>query len=104
MNDFNEKSILAAEVKDSIQRGIKKYNGIHLNISISSFGTYSIRYGTALVMYLSETSIVDIMLQGCWLSDAFILYIKRAIFERSTRILDRMLEHITFTILPPREH
>ena len=46
------------------------------NIRPQSFRTYSIRSGAALAIYLARTSIIDIILQGQWSSDVFVVYIK----------------------------
>ena len=67
-----------------------------------TYGTHSVRCGAALAMYLNGTSIVDIMLQGRWSSDAFILYIKRELLQRSVGISSDMLKTEDFTLIPKR--
>ena len=67
-----------------------------------SYGTHSIRCGAALAMYLNGTSVVHIMLQGRWSSDAFLLYIKREVLQRSVGISADMLKTDDYAILPRR--
>ena len=73
-------------------------------LSGADFGTHSVRCGAALAMYLSGTPIVDIMLQGRWSSDAFLVYIKRQVMELSVGISSNMVKNNDFTILPSRPH
>ena len=68
------------------------------------FGTHSVRCGAALAMYLSGTAVIDIMLQGRWSSDAFLLYIKRQVLERSSGISSNMIKTDNFVILPSNSH
>jgi len=70
------------------------------NISPSYYRIYSIRYRAALTLYLLGCSIVDIMLQGRWSSDVFMVYIKCSVLERSTRLSGKMLVHNTLINLP----
>ena len=67
-----------------------------------TYGTHPVRCGAALAMYLNGTLIVDIMLQGRWSSDAFILYIKRKLLQRSVGISSDMLRTKDFTVIPKR--
>ena len=55
-------------------------------------------------MYLARLLIVDIMLQGQWSLDAFILYIHHAVLERSLEVLTRIVEKDNFTILLPQDN
>ena len=100
VNHFSDKPIAATEIKDWIRRGAKKNRKLHPQISISSFGTHSIRCGAALTMYLSRTSIIDIMLQGRWSSDAFLLYIRKAVLELSEGISSGIIQYESLTQLP----
>ena len=58
--------------------------------------------GAALAMYLAGYSIVDIILQGRWSSNTFMVYIKRAVLERLSGISLQILENDTLTPLPNR--
>ena len=72
------------------------------SLSGADFGTHSVRCGAALAMYLSGTPVVDIMLQGRWSSDAFLVYIKRQVMELSVGVSSKMVEMDDFTVLPRR--
>ena len=60
------------------------------------------QYGAALAMYLIGASVVDIILQGQWSSNAFLLYIKRTVLEKSSGIATKIaLSNITSLPLNP---
>ena len=74
------------------------------SLSGSDYCTHLVRCGATLAMYLSGTPIVEIMLQGRWSSDAFLLYIKRQVLELSAGVSANMVECDEFSILPRRNN
>lgn len=65
---------------------------VRQTLDAPSFGTHSVRCGADLAMYLNVTSIVNIMLQGRWSSNAFIVYITQKILQRSMGISKDMIK------------
>ena len=51
-------------------------------------------------MFLAKNSVVDIMLLWRWSSDAFLIYIKRAVLERSLGIAAGIIQNNKLTIIP----
>ena len=49
----------------------------HIGYSADEIGYYSIRSGAAMAMYLMNVKTFIIMLQGRWISDAFLRYIRK---------------------------
>ena len=92
------------DIEGTIRQTVAVLSKTHAHLDPSDYGTHSIRSGAALAMYLAGTAVVDIMLQGRWCSDAFLLYIKRQVLERSAGISANMLEIADFDRLPPRKH
>ena len=102
VNNYLNKPIKQADLSSWIKRVAINERKWNSNINSRSYGIHSARCGATLAMYISGTSVVDIILQGCQSSDAFLLYIKRAILEQLNGISKKMLENDSFTILPPR--
>jgi len=69
----------------------------------SEIGTYSLRSGTAMAMYLGEVPVYSIMLLGRWSSDAFFRYIRKQAEQFSHNVSHRMIRHQHFTHVPQTE-
>ena len=103
VNNFKHNIIKNTDITRTIKAAIRVASTANTNLKPSNFGPHSIRCGAALAMYLNKVSVVDIMLQGRWSSDAFLLYIKREILELSSGISSKMVETLDFTPLPIRD-
>ena len=101
VNQFDGKGgdIRYIDIDRAVKGVMRKMQGKDSGLA---YGTHSIRCGAALAMYLNGTSVVDIMLQGRWCSDAFLLYIKREVLQRSVGISADMLKTDDYAILPRR--
>ena len=102
MNNFKGNPITSSDIAFWIRLSRKNEAKRNAITSNAFYGTHSIRCGAALALYLSGCSIVNIMLQGRWSSDAFIIYIKRSVLERSQGIAIKMIANDDLTLLPSR--
>ena len=57
-----------------------------LHIKKSEIGMHSIRLGASMVMFLSNCSVCQIMMIGCWSSGAFLQYICKQVKKFSHNI------------------
>jgi len=74
------------------------------SLSGADFGTYSVQCGAALSMYLSVTPVFNIMLQGCWSLDTFLVYINMQVVQVSVGISANMVQKNDFPVLPLLPH
>jgi hypothetical protein len=63
-------------------------------------GTYSLRSGAAMAMYLAHVPVYTIMIVGRWSSNAFLRYIRKQVEMFSHNVSCRMLEHEHFFTTP----
>ena len=103
VNNFKHNIIKNTDVSRSIKAAIRIASKNNPNLDPSNFSPHSIKCGAALAMYLNKMSVVDIMLQGRWSSDAFLLYIKREILELSSGISSKMTDTLDLTPFPTRD-
>ncbi len=61
-----------------------------LNIKKPEIGTHSIRSGAAMAMFLSDCSVCQIMMIGCWSRDAFLRYIRKQVEQFSHNVSKQM--------------
>jgi hypothetical protein len=61
-----------------------------LHIKKSEIGTHLIRSSAAMVMFLSDCSVCQIMMIGHWSSDAFLRYIHKQVKQFSHNISKQM--------------
>ena len=99
MNHFIDRPILLADITYCVRRRVKKEVTANCNINTASYGTNHVRCA-ALAMHLAGYSVVDIMLKDRRSSEAFILYVKRAVLERSSGTSERMVLADSLTIFP----
>jgi ankyrin repeat protein len=71
-----------------------------LGITKEEVGTHSMRSGAAMKMYLGECAVLTIMLIGCWLSNAFLCYIRKQVMEFSQNVAKKMLTCQNFCHIP----
>jgi len=103
VNNFKHNVIKSSDISRTIKSAIRMASTSNNQLKPANFSPHSIRCGAALAMYLNKVSVVDIMLQGQWSSDAFLLYIKREILELSSGISSRMTDTLDLTPLPIRD-
>ena len=79
-----------------IKAAVKDLTPATLGFTSKQCGTHSIRSSGAMWMHLAGIPSYLIMMIGRWSSDAFLLYIRRAIQEFSGGISQKMLHKDTF--------
>ncbi len=77
---------------------------ICLGISKNKVGTYSIRSGVAMAMYLGECPVYTIMLIDCWSNKAFVYCICKKVMELSHSVSKKMLCFKTHQHIPNYNH
>ena len=103
VNVFSSSIVIThAELINFIRSSVSRLAFENPNLNPSDFGTHSVRSGSALAMYLHEVPVADIMLQGRWSSNSFMLCIKRHVLERSQGALTSMIASDSLHSLPPR--
>jgi hypothetical protein len=65
-----------------------------------SIGTHSNRSAAAMAMYLNGIPVYTIMLVGRWLSDAFLLYIRKQVQEFTRGVSNCMINTSSFYTIP----
>ena len=83
-------------VANLLKDGVIAIGETKLGIHCSEVGTHSVRSGAAMAMYLARVPIFSIMLIGCWLSLAFLKYIRKQVQEFSFDISLKMIEVQSF--------
>jgi hypothetical protein len=71
-----------------------------LGFTAKEVGLHSAHSGAAMAMYLAHVTVFTIMLLGCWLSDAFLRYIRKQVKEFSNGISSKMIQHEHFFTIP----
>ena len=74
-----------------------------LGFKTTDIGTYLIRSGAAMAMYLDEVPVYTIMLIGRWSSDAFLLYICKQVEQFSHKVSTWMIRNLEFSHIPSKK-
>ncbi len=98
------KHVALAQVINALQDMVGAICETQLGIAKPKIGTHSIRCGAAMAMYLGECPVYTIMLIGCWLSDAFLRYIRKQVIEFSHNVSKKMLRFKNYKHVPNYDH
>ncbi len=71
-----------------------------LGFEPSEIGTYLLRSGAAMEMYLADILVYTIMLIGRWSSDAFLKYIQKQVKQFSKHLSKQMIQFRSFQTIP----
>ena len=88
--------ITQANLTTAIKAAVGVLGPALLGFSKKQCGTHSVRSSGAMWMHLAGVPSYSIMMIGRWSSDAFLLYIRRAVQEFSGGISQKMLNRETF--------
>jgi hypothetical protein len=80
-----------------------------LHIKKSEISMHLIRSGAAMAMFLSDCSVSQIMMIGCWSSNAFLQYIRKQVKQFSHNVSKQMTtqmfhRHISAYTTPTVSH
>ncbi|KAL7454438.1 hypothetical protein ACHAXS_000331 [Conticribra weissflogii] len=75
----------------------------HLGFKKEGIGAHLLRSGAAMSMYLEECLVYTIMMMGRWLSDAFLLYIRKQVKQFSHNVANKMLTYKLYNHIPDYE-
>jgi hypothetical protein len=98
------KHVASAQVINALQDVVGAIGETQLGIAKHKIGTHSIRSGAAMAMNLGECPVYTIMLIGCWLSDAFLWYIRKQVMEFSHNMSKKMLCFKNYKHVPNYNH
>ena len=92
--------IKSKAVRDRIRWAVAAIGKATLGYGPEDVGTHSIRSGAAMAMFLADTPLFVIMLQGRWSSDAFLRYIRKQVKQFSVGLSAKMVRHEHFFTIP----
>ena len=87
-------------VRERIRWAVAAIGKAVLGYGPEDVGTHSIRSGAAMAMFLADTPLFVIMLQGRWSSDAFLRYIRKQVKQFSAGLSAKMVRHEHFFTIP----
>lgn len=87
-------------VRERIRRAVGAIGKATLGYGPDDVGTHSLRSGAAMAMFLADTPLFVIMLQGRWSSDAFLRYIRKQVKQFSAGLSTKMIRHEHFYTIP----
>ena len=80
------KHITSKEIVSALRGAVVSIGEDILGIKKEDVGTYLIRLGAAMAMYLGKCPIYTIMMIGRWSSDAFLRYIRKQVEQFSHNV------------------
>ena len=98
--NYQIEHITSKEINKVLEEGVASIGYEVLGIRQGELGSYSVRLGVAMAMYLGECPVYSIMMIGRWSSDAFLRYIQKQVEQFSHNISRRMLQFQFFRHIP----
>jgi hypothetical protein len=84
---FNQiNHVTSAQVIAAMKDTIVAIGKDDLHIKKSEIGTHSIRSGVAMAIFWGNCLVCQIMMIGCWSSDAFLQYIRKQVDQFSHNV------------------
>jgi hypothetical protein len=84
--------VTSGEMVSALRAAVVSIGEEKLGFKSEEVGTYSIRSGAAMAMYLGECPVYTIMLIGRWSSDASLRYIRKQVEQFSHNVSKRMIQ------------
>ena len=107
--------ITSKQITNALQDTVLAIEEDSFRIATHKIGTYSIRSGAAMAMFLGGCPVFLIMMIGCWSSDTFLRYIWKQVEEFNHNVSQKLLTHmfhrhipnytsLTVSHIDPRQH